>query len=281
MSGRYAVIGHPIAHSRSPEIHAAFAEQFGIDLCYERRPAEPGAFAASAQAFFDAGGLGLNVTVPFKEEACSWVSQTSAGAAAARAVNTIVVGPEGTTGHNTDGPGLVADLTGGCGVALEGARILLLGAGGAAAGVLAPLLAQCPATLVLANRTEARAAALAGRFPGVQACRFSALEPGFDLVINATAIGLSGDQADFLRYLPDDLLADAFAYDMMYGPQASFGAFARAQGARDTADGLGMLVEQAAGAFTLWHGETPDTRLVIAALRDVVAPDPDRRSDHE
>jgi shikimate dehydrogenase len=281
MSGRYAVIGHPIEHSRSPEIHAAFAAQFGIDLVYDRRAAEPGTFAASARAFFDAGGLGLNVTVPFKGDAYRWVDDRSAAAEAAEAVNTIVPGPGGATGHNTDGPGLVADLLEGCGVALRGARILLLGAGGAAAGVLAPLLAEAPAQLVLANRTVPRAADLARRFPGVEACPFSALQSGFDLVINGTAIGLQGDAADFRRHLPDGLLEGSFAYDMLYGPKAGFGAFARQQGATGSADGLGMLVEQAAGAFTLWHGRCPDTAPVIAALRELDAPDSDRSLDHE
>lgn len=281
MSGHYAVIGHPVAHSRSPEIHAAFAAQFGIDLVYERRAALPGTFEASARAFFDAGGLGLNVTVPFKGDACRWVDHRSAGAEAAQAVNTIVPGPDGPTGHNTDGPGLVADLLEGCGVVLRGARILLLGAGGAAAGVLAPLLAQAPAQLVLANRTQTRAADLARRFPGVEACPFSALQSGFDLVINGTAIGLQGDAADFSRHFTDGLFEGAYAYDMLYGPKAGFGAFARQQGARDSADGLGMLVEQAAGAFALWHGRSPDTAPVIAALRDLDVPDPDRSPDHE
>ncbi|MEM1231108.1 MAG: shikimate dehydrogenase [Pseudomonadota bacterium] len=265
---RFAVIGQPVAHSRSPEIHEAFARQFGITLRYERLAAPVDGFEAAAEAFFRAGGAGLNVTLPFKAEACAWVTAADAAAQAAGAVNTIVPLDGGYTGYNTDGLGLVRDLQENRGLKLRGLRVLMLGAGGAAAGALGPLLGEGPATLALANRTEARAHALAERFPGVTPVSLTALDGPWDLIINATALGTRADEEmTFERLLPPALLGGAFAYDMFYGAAARFAPYAAAQGAAGVADGLGMLVEQAAAAFTLWHGRTPDTAQVIAALR--------------
>lgn len=268
-AARYAVMGHPIEHSRSPEIHSAFAAQFDIPMRYERRLAPKDGFEESATGFFMEGGRGLNVTVPFKEAAFAWLEQCSPSAQNARAVNTIVQDEAGALcGHNTDGEGLVTDLTRNLGWALAGQRLLVVGAGGAVAGALGPLLEAKPAALVLTNRTRSRADALAERFPGVEVAGAAALRGPFDLVVNATAVGLGPETGGgFAALVPAALLEGARCYDMLYGPQASFSAYAAAAGAERTADGLGMLVEQAAVAFTLWHGAVPDTAPVMKALR--------------
>jgi len=263
MTDRYAVFGHPIAHSKSPQIHAAFARQTGQDMSYEAILAPRDGFAASVAAFIAAGGRGANVTVPFKEEAYRLASRLSPRAQHAGAVNTLVF-DDGILGDNTDGGGLVADLTRNLRCALAGKRILLVGAGGAARGVIDPLLDQTPAELVIANRTVSRAQELADLFGrGVRACGFDALDMPFDLVINATAASLAGELPPLS---PRIFAAGTLAYDMMYGRDTPFLAFARSHGAA-TADGLGMLVEQAAEAFYLWRGVRPDTAPVIAALR--------------
>ena len=265
MTDRYAVFGHPIAHSKSPLIHAAFARQTGQDMSYEAILAPKDGFAASVAAFVASGGRGANVTVPFKEEAFRLAGRLTPRAQRAGAVNTLVF-DGGALGDNTDGAGLVADLTRNLLRPLAGRRILLLGAGGAARGVLEPLLEQRPAALVIANRTVARAEALAKEFDrGVRACGFDfgAVDAAFDVVINATAASLAGE----LPPLPARAFGpETLAYDMMYGRDTPFLAFAREHGAT-TADGLGMLVEQAAEAFELWRGIRPDTGPVIAALR--------------
>ncbi len=264
MTDRYAVFGHPVAHSKSPLIHAAFARQTGQDMTYEAILAPKDGFAASVAAFVAAGGRGANVTVPFKEEACRLATRLSARAECAGAVNTLTFASGEIRGDNTDGAGLLADLTQNLGRDLAGRRILLLGAGGAARGVIEPLLAQQPATLVIANRTVARAQALAGLFGhGVVACGFDALAGAFDVIVNATAASLAGE----LPPLPPTIFAaGSLAYDMMYGRDTPFLAFARTHGVA-TADGLGMLVEQAAEAFFVWRGVRPDTAPVIASLR--------------
>jgi len=263
MTDRYAVFGHPIAHSKSPQIHAAFARQTGQDMSYEAILAPKDGFAASVAAFIAAGGRGANVTVPFKEEAYRLASRLSPRAQHAGAVNTLVF-DDGILGDNTDGAGLVADLTRNLRCALAGKRILLVGAGGAARGVIDPLLDQTPAELVIANRTVSRAQELADLFGrGVRACGFDALDMPFDLVINATAASLAGELPPLSPHI---FTAGTLAYDMMYGRDTPFLAFARSHGAA-TADGLGMLVEQAAEAFYLWRGVRPDTAPVIAALR--------------
>lgn len=272
MTDRYAVIGHPVAHSKSPQIHAAFARQTGQDLSYEAILAPLDGFEPAVRAFIRGGGCGLNVTLPFKVEAFRLAATRSPRAEAAGAVNTLLFSAAGIRGDNTDGIGLVADLTRNLGLDLAGKRILLLGAGGAARGVLLPLLEQRPAVLALANRTADKARALAAAF--VARAGGCALAGGgftelagrrFDLVINATAASL-GDAAPTL---PGGLCApDSLAYDMVYGKDLTpFLRAARGDGAARLADGLGMLVEQAAEAFFLWRGVRPATAPVLAALR--------------
>ncbi len=263
MTDRYAVFGHPIAHSKSPLIHAAFARQTGQDMTYEAILAPRDGFADCVRQFVAAGGRGANVTVPFKEEAFALATRLTPRAMRAGAVNTLAFAADDILGDNTDGAGLVADLTRNLHCTLAGKRILLLGAGGAARGVIEPLLGQQPAVLVIANRTVSRAQELAELFDhSVRACGFDAIDTPFDVVINATAASLAGE----LPPLPPSIFAPgALAYDMMYGRDTPFLAFARAQGSA-TADGLGMLVEQAAEAFLLWRGVCPDTAPVIAQL---------------
>jgi shikimate dehydrogenase len=263
MTDRYAVFGHPIAHSKSPQIHAAFARQTGQDMTYEAILAPLDGFADGVTAFIAAGGRGANVTVPFKEQAFRLADRLSPRAQRAGAVNTLVF-DGGILGDNTDGAGLVADLTRNLNRALAGQRILLLGAGGAARGVIEPLLEQHPAALVIANRTVSRAQDLADLFGhGIRACGFDDAGGPFDVVINATAASLTGE----LPALPSAVFtANTLAYDMMYGRDTPFLSFARRHGAA-TADGLGMLVEQAAEAFCVWRGVRPDTAPVIASLR--------------
>ena len=264
MTDRYAVFGHPIAHSKSPQIHAAFARQTGEDVVYEARLAPLDGFADSVAQFIAAGGRGANVTVPFKEEAFKLANRLSPRAQRAGAVNTLVFDVEGIAGDNTDGAGLVADLTRNLNRSLAGKRILLLGAGGAARGVIEPLLEQQPAALVIANRTLSRAQELAELFGhGITACSFDAADAPFDIVINATAASLAGELPPLSSRI---FTPNTLAYDMMYGRDTPFLSFARTHGAA-TADGLGMLVEQAAEAFYVWRGVRPDTAPVIAALR--------------
>ncbi|WP_028104568.1 shikimate dehydrogenase [Pseudoduganella violaceinigra] len=268
---RYCVFGNPIAHSKSPEIHAAYALQTGQQLHYEKQLAPLDGFAAAVHAFIAAGGKGANVTVPFKLEAHKLASALTVRAQAAGAVNTLVFGADGSiTGDNTDGAGLVADIVQNAGVALIGKRVLLLGAGGAARGVVLPILEHRPAALVIANRTVATAAALVEQFgalagPGVlSACGFADAAEAFDVVINATSASLSAD----LPPVPAGVFAPgALALDMMYGAQPTvFLQFAAGHGAVPR-DGLGMLVEQAAEAFQLWRGVRPQTAQVLQALR--------------
>lgn len=263
MADRYAVIGNPVSHSKSPWIHAQFARALGEAMEYGALEAPPEGFVAAVEKFRAGGGKGLNVTLPFKEQAFRYCTQTSARAAAAQAVNTLVLDRDAPYGDNTDGVGLVRDLTLNQSRPVAGAQLLLLGAGGAAQGVLAPLAAESPAGIVIANRTLPRAQALAARVPGATACGFDALAGrSFDLVINATSAGLHGE----LPPLPRGLFRPgALAYDMVYGRDTEFLAMARAAGAA-ASDGTGMLVEQAAESFLLWRGRRPDTRAVLAAL---------------
>jgi shikimate dehydrogenase len=258
MSERYAVIGQPVAHSKSPWIHAQFARLTGQEIDYGRIEAPLGGFARAADEFRAAGGKGLNVTLPFKEDAYRYCKILSPRAREACAVNTIKFDVE-VFGDNTDGVGLVRDL----GAELPGRRVLLMGAGGAAQGVVGALLEADVAALTIANRTEAKAHELAARFQGVSASGYAALEPDFDVVVNATSAGL----ADEAPALPQGVLAGAkLAYDMVYGRDTPFLAAARAAGVR-TSDGLGMLVEQAAESFLVWRGVRPETRNVLQELR--------------
>ncbi|MGB5145643.1 MAG: shikimate dehydrogenase [Porticoccaceae bacterium] len=279
MTDRYVLFGNPVAHSPSPGVHAAFAAQTGQDLRYDRHLVPLGEFARAAAEFFAGGGRGGNVTVPFKEDAFRFAGRLSARAQRAGAVNTLALESDGKVlGDNTDGVGLVRDLTANLGWVIAGRRVLVLGAGGAARGVLAPLLAEQPAQLRIANRTIDKAEHLAqefadlGRVAGGGLGDLAGMEP-FDLVINATSASLAGA----LPPLPEGLLAPgAHAYDMMYGAEPTlFLNWARRQGAGAVADGLGMLVEQAAEAFFIWRGVRPETRPVIAQVRrDLVAQNP-------
>jgi shikimate dehydrogenase len=260
MRDRYAVIGNPVAHSKSPWIHAEFARATGQELDYGRIEAPLDGFSAAVEGLRAAGAKGANVTVPFKEEAFRLCKRVSERARVAQAVNTLVL--ETGFGDNTDGVGLINDLALHLEAPPKGKSILLLGAGGAAQGVVGALLEAGAAHLVVANRTASKAAALAERFRGISACGYDAMprEP-FDLVINATSAGLS-DQAPPVPPLGKNTLA----YDMVYGRETPFLAAAKRAGAR-TSDGLGMLVEQAAESFFVWRGVRPETRAVLAKLR--------------
>jgi shikimate dehydrogenase len=270
MPDRYAVVGNPVAHSKSPQIHAAFARQTGQDIEYDRLLAPLEGFRDTVLAFRAAGGKGLNVTVPFKLEAFALADVRTARALDAEAVNTLKFEADRIVGDNTDGVGLLRDVEINLRFPLAGRRILLMGAGGAAQGVLGPLLAARPARLVVANRTVDKALLLAGRAAGsgapVSASSYEALAgQAFDLVVNATSASLS----DAVPDLPQGVFAPgALAYDMMYGKGLTpFLQRAQEQGAQALADGLGMLVEQAAESFHIWRGVRPETAPVIAQLR--------------
>ncbi len=262
MTDRYTVFGHPIEHSKSPRIHAAFAVQTAQDLIYTASLVPLNGFEAALSAFGAAGGRGANVTVPFKEEAYRLATRLSDRARQAGAVNTLTLEGSEIVGDNTDGVGLVRDLTLNLQYSLAGKRILVLGAGGATRGVLGPLWAMQPESLFIANRTATKAVELARMF-GCAGGGFDAIpDQPFDVVINATAASLAGEMPP----LPETVFApDALAYDMMYGRETPFLRFALAHGAR-IADGLGMLVEQAAEAFWLWRGVRPETAPVLATL---------------
>ena len=261
MTERYAVIGQPVAHSKSPWIHAQFARATQQDIAYDLLEAPVGGFTRAADEFRGGGGKGLNVTLPFKEDAYQYCTQLSPRARDARAVNTIRFGTE-TFGDNTDGVGLVRDLAN-LGADLRGSRVLLMGAGGAARGVVGALVEAGVARLTIANRTESRAREVATRFSGVSASGYEALRPEYEFVINATSAGLAGKSPG----VPPDVLARAkLAYDMVYGVETPFLAAARAAGTA-VCDGLGMLVEQAAESFFVWRSVRPDTAPVLRELR--------------
>lgn len=260
MGDRYALIGHPVAHSKSPWIHARFARDTGQDLEYGLIEAPLEGFAAAVDAFRAAGGRGLNVTLPFKEQAFRYCGRVSARATGV--VNTLAF-DGGVYGDNTDGVGLVRDLQENLGLPLRGRRLVLMGAGGAAQGVVGALLEAGVASLVVANRTLHRAEALAARHPGVSASAYESLQGRADVVINATSAGLAGGGPA----LPRGVLGPGtLAYDMVYGRDTAFLAAARGAGAR-ACDGLGMLVEQAAESFHLWRGVRPATAQVLRELR--------------
>jgi len=266
----YAVIGNPIEHSRSPEIHAAFARQTGEPIEYGRILGNPDDFAGDVRAFLARDGQGLNVTVPFKEQAWRLADELSPRAHGAGAVNTLIrLDGNRLRGDNTDGVGLVRDLTVNQGFRLAGKRVLILGAGGAVRGVARPLLEASPRRLIIANRTAAKAYSLAaglanyGQVAGCGLAELAGMQ--FDLIINGTAAGLQGR----LPEIPDDLLAKGgWCYDMLYAREATaFQRWGRAHRAARSLDGLGMLVEQAAESFRLWRGVLPETAEVIAMLR--------------
>ena len=276
MSDRYAVLGNPVAHSRSPDIHAAFARQTGQDIEYGRVLCPLDGFEAKVREFVAGGGRGCNVTVPFKFEAPRLAARCSDRARLAGAANTLRFDDAGWFADNTDGIGLVRDIEQHAGLPLAGKRVLLVGAGGAGAGVLGPLLTARPAEVVVANRTVDRARTLADRhadWAREHEVRLTATglgQPGeaFDVVLNASASSLHGQPAP----VPACTLArGALAVDLMYGAAAQpFLVWAGAAGAT-VRDGLGMLVEQAAEAFFLWRGVRPLTAPVLRALRDSLA----------
>jgi shikimate dehydrogenase len=267
----YAVMGNPVAHSRSPLIHAAFARQTGQSLQYRAILVPLGGFAAALEAFQNEGGKGLNVTLPFKGDAWAAMDVRTPRAERCGSVNTIRFDTGGERfGDNTDGIGLLRDLDR-LGIPVEDASVLVLGAGGAVSGVLGDLLDRRPSRLKIVNRTPQRATALVERFssarPILESGKYESL-PGecFKLVINGTSLSLAGE----LPPLPDDLLADgACCYDMVYGERETvFVEWARRRGAAVSADGLGMLVEQAAESFYIWRGVRPETEPVMAMLRN-------------
>jgi shikimate dehydrogenase len=274
---RYAVIGNPIAHSKSPFIHARFSAQTGEPIEYTHLLAPLDGFVSNVRAFIEAGGRGLNVTVPFKLEAHALATQLSPRAAAAGAVNTLRFEAGEIHGDNTDGFGLVRDIEVNLATPLKGTRILLLGAGGAARGVVLPMLERAPQALTIINRTAAKASALVDQFAAAAqaaGCRLTGgsatdIEPGaYDIVINATA----GSLDDALPDCDDRAFGSGtLAYDMMYGAQPTvFMRHAEALGAR-AADGLGMLVEQAAESFYIWRGVRPEGAPVLAELRQMLS----------
>jgi shikimate dehydrogenase len=268
VTDKYCVIGNPIAHSKSPQIHAAFAAQTGQDIAYERRLAPLDGFADVLRTLVAQGYKGANVTVPFKIEATTLATRLTERARAAGAVNTLGFKDGEIIGDNTDGAGLVADIVKNAGVALANKRILLLGAGGAARGIMLPFIEQRPRSVLVANRTRATADSLAAGFKGhgveVAACGFDEIAGPYDIVINATSSSLTASMPP----VPASAFAgDTLALDMMYGSAPSpFMLFASEQGA-STRDGLGMLVEQAAEAYAVWRGVRPDTGEVFTQLR--------------
>ena len=268
---KYAVFGNPVKHSKSPLIHSIFAEQCGQSMQYRAVRVELGGFARAAESFFAGGGAGLNVTVPFKRDAYEYARRLSDRAQRAGAVNTLTRTADGTVeGDNTDGIGLVRDMVANLGWAIQGRRILLLGAGGAARGVMEPLLRERPRELLVVNRTERRALRLAEEFADIGPLEGGAYsligERQFDLVVNATSAGLSGETPE----LPSSLLTErSCCYDMVYGSEPTpFMRWAALHAAWAVADGLGMLVEQAAQSFFIWRGVRPETAPVIRQIRE-------------
>ena len=267
---KYAVFGNPIKHSKSPQIHTAFARQTNQDIIYRKHKVEIGKFADAARSFFDNGGRGLNITVPFKLDAFEFADELSERAQRAGAVNTLARMDDGSIfGENTDGAGLIRDICDNLDWEITGRRVLLLGAGGAVRGILEPLIRKEPRHLLIANRTVKKAQKLAADFSDlgdVRACRFEALTSNqFDLVINGTAASMSGE----LPPLPSDILSDTgCCYDMVYSAEPTpFMRWGASNAAWAVSDGLGMLVEQAAESFYLWRGVYPKTQPVIDMIR--------------
>lgn len=266
----YAVMGNPISHSKSPQIHAAFATQTGQKISYSAIQVDPGGFGQAVGNFFASGGKGLNITVPFKREAWELAVERGPEAELAGAVNTLLLNDAGTlVGRNTDGIGLVRDILHNHDGVIRNKRLLLLGAGGATRGILHPLLEEQPAKLVIANRTPARAHELAAEFGHLGAVVGSAFEElsglEFDFIINATAASLEGEVPPLAD---ENCSATSWCYDLMYGAAPTpFMAWAQAHGAAKLLDGLGMLVEQAAESFYIWRGVRPETAPVIARIR--------------
>jgi shikimate dehydrogenase len=266
---RYALVGHPVHHSRSPLIHTLFARQTGHALTYELIEAQPEEFETAVRGFGAAGGKGLNVTVPHKEAAFALASRLGPAAQKAGAVNTLTFEGRALRGDNTDGIGFIRDVTENLGWTIAGMRVLVLGAGGAARGILPPLLESAAREIVLANRTLPRAVELEERFRplgaiGVESFEGLAGAGAFDLVVNATSAGLQGEQPPF----PESIVGPSTrCYDLAYARgDTPFVAWARNAGVEHAEQGLGMLVEQAAEAFFIWRGVRPDTKPVIDEL---------------
>ena len=270
MTDRYGVMGHPVSHSKSPYIHARFAAQTGESIVYEAISVEPDQFENALSTFREAGGRGLNITLPFKRLAFEMAAVRSPRAERAGAVNTLWFDQKcRTCGDNTDGVGLIRDLANSCALTVAGRSVLLVGAGGAARGALCALLDEQPTKLVVTNRTFDKARALVtdiGKPAGVCAVSMEALEgQSFELVINATAASLEGEMP---LIPPSVITAQSVCYDMMYGPgDTTFVSWARAHGAKWALDGLGMLVEQAAESFFVWRNVRPKTSDVLRNLR--------------
>jgi shikimate dehydrogenase len=277
MTDRYAVIGNPVAHSKSPVIHAEFARQTGENISYTAMRAPRGGLRSAVLEFRDAGGRGMNVTLPFKHEAWELVSARRGYARSAAAVNTLEFRGAEIIGHNTDGIGLIRDIKDNLRCAIGARRVLLMGSGGASYGIMEPLLREGPDQVVVANRTLDKAAALVAHFDplhtlarrGITVRAYADLRgERFDVLINATSAGLDNEMPP----LPEEIFAGgALAYDMVYGNTTPFLAFACSHGAQ-TADGTGMLVEQAAESFFIWRAVRPETAPVIALLRQLQRP---------
>lgn len=273
MTDRYAVFGNPIKHSKSPQIHAAFAESTAQDLTYEAICVAENEFAENVERFLSDTGRGLNITIPFKQEAWELAEVLSPRAKLAGAVNTLYRDDQGRIcGDNTDGIGMVRDIVRNNGGEIAGKRVLILGAGGAVRGVLQPVLEQKPARLVIANRTASKAeelATLAADLGEVTGTGYDTLEGQcFDLIINGTAASLQGE----VPPLPEGVLAKGgWCYDMMYSAEpTAFCLWAQENGAEKSIDGLGMLVEQAAQSFLIWRGVEPDSQAVIKQIREAL-----------
>lgn len=269
MTDLYAVMGNPINHSKSPAIHTQFAEQSKQDIVYSALLVPLDGFESAVRDFFKGSGKGLNITVPFKEQAFQLADQLTPRAQTAEAVNTLKLMEDGTIlGDNTDGAGLVFDLTSNNKVELAGKRILVVGAGGAVRGILQPFLDQQPMEIVITNRTFEKAQELADGFTSmgnIRASKFEDLDGAFDVIVNGTSASLSGD----LPPLPDTVVQnETVVYDMMYGKEPTpFMNWAIQLGAKQAIDGLGMLVEQAAVSFSVWRGLKPDSQIVLTDLR--------------
>ncbi len=278
---QYAVIGNPVEHSKSPDIHLLFADQTGEQLNYEKILADEGKFSKAVTDFFANGGKGLNVTVPFKKDACEFVDELSDYAKHAKAVNTIYKNDDGKfIGDNTDGIGLLRDLKKTLRISIINKRILIVGAGGATQGIIEPLLNEQPSELIIANRTVSKAEVIAEQFKefaqnknAVKCCALNKIpKQPFDLVLHATSAGLQGNNVE----LPPEIIGPiTCCYDLLYSDQDTpFMAWARSHNAEKVIDGFGMLLEQAAEAFYLWRGIRPDTAMAYHYFRPDIAPKP-------
>ena len=270
---KYLVLGNPIDHSLSPSIHRMFAQQTKIEITYDKKLVAINQFDREIDSLVEKGFRGFNVTVPFKEDAFAKVNMANDCASAAQAVNTIkVIGDSDLYGFNTDGVGLIRDLVDRVGLTLSSSRILVIGAGGAAKGVVAALLGHGPDSIVIANRTMEKAKKLVTQFKEInqdaviKCLELDKLDDGFDLIINSTSIGLAGE----FNLVDDHVVKKKFCYDLAYGASARFASWARNVGALKVADGLGMLVEQAAESFFIWRGLRPETQQVLDTIRNLL-----------